>query len=95
MLFNEVRQINLTPTLALALGIPIPYSNLGIAILEIFENEKTDVIKANYLQVILTLIKALLLRFSNVFFFNISQRLNNLLSDTNISQAKNLLPIKN
>jgi hypothetical protein len=49
----------LTPTLALVLGIPIPYSNLGIAILEIFENEKMDVIKANYLQVILTLIKAL------------------------------------
>ena len=41
----------MTPTLALALGIPIPYSNLGIAILDIFGNEKLDAIKANYLQV--------------------------------------------
>jgi len=69
MLFKEVRQINLTPTLALALGIPIPYSSLGIAILEIFENEKMDVIKANYLQVILTLIRGLLLRFFKIYFF--------------------------
>ena len=35
----------MTPTLALALGIPIPYSNLGIAILDIFGNEKLDAIK--------------------------------------------------
>ena len=50
--FNEERQINLTPTLALLLGIPIPYSNLGIAILDMFdESNKPDVIKANFLQV--------------------------------------------
>ena len=51
MLFNEVRQINLTPTLALLLGIPIPYSNLGIALLDMFGESKPEVIKANFLQV--------------------------------------------
>jgi hypothetical protein len=50
-IYSKIRQINFTPTLALALGIPIPYSNLGIAILDIFGSEKLDAIKANYLQV--------------------------------------------
>ena len=49
-IYREVSQINLTPTLALLLGIPIPYSNLGIVIEEMFEL-KTDALYANYIQV--------------------------------------------
>lgn len=47
---EETRQINLTPTLALLLGIPIPFSNLGIVIESMFENS-LDSISANYDQV--------------------------------------------
>ncbi len=49
--FKEVRQINLTPTLALLLGLPIPYSNLGIVIEEMFVNNHLDALHANFLQV--------------------------------------------
>ena len=48
--YKEVRQINLTPTLALLLGLPIPYSNLGIVIEEMFEN-RVEAFHANYIQV--------------------------------------------
>lgn len=50
--FRIVEQINLTPTLALLLGIPIPFSNLGIVIDDVFEKlDRFNPIKANYLQV--------------------------------------------
>jgi hypothetical protein len=53
MLFEEVTQIDLTPTLALVLGLPIPYSNLGIVLNHMFEfYDKLTSIKANYIQVI-------------------------------------------
>lgn len=48
---EETRQINLTPTLALLLGIPIPFSNLGIVIDSMFDN-RLDSVSANYDQVI-------------------------------------------
>ncbi len=48
--YKEVRQINLTPTLALLLGLPIPYSNLGIVIGEMFE-KRIEAFHANYIQV--------------------------------------------
>jgi hypothetical protein len=52
MLFEEVKQIDLTPTLALMLGLPIPYSNLGIALNHMFDfYDKLTSIKANYFQV--------------------------------------------
>ncbi len=52
MLFEEVKQIDLTPTLALVLGLPIPYSNLGIVLSQMFEfDDKLSSIKANYFQV--------------------------------------------
>lgn len=52
MLFEEVKQIDLTPTLALVLGLPIPYSNLGIVLSQMFEfDDKFSSIKANYIQV--------------------------------------------
>lgn len=47
---EETRQINLTPTLALLLGVPIPFSNLGIVIDSMFDNS-FDSISANYDQV--------------------------------------------
>lgn len=53
MKFKEVRQINLTPTLSLFMGIPIPFSNLGIVIQEMFENNKLEALHANYKQVYL------------------------------------------
>jgi len=51
LVFKEVSQINLTPTLALLFGIPIPYSNLGIVIQDFYENEKLEALHTNYLQV--------------------------------------------
>ena len=52
-IFKETRQINLTPTLALALGIPIPFSNLGQVITELFasKNGEHEAVKANFVQV--------------------------------------------
>ncbi len=43
----------MTPTLALALGIPIPFSNLGITILDFFDDNvgKSSAIKVNHEQV--------------------------------------------
>jgi phosphatidylinositol glycan class O len=49
---EEVRQIDLTPTLALALGIPIPFSNLGIPIMNFFKEGKLDALRTNLEQVI-------------------------------------------
>jgi phosphatidylinositol glycan class O len=51
MSFESIRQINLTPNLALLLGIPIPFSNLGIVLLEMFPNKQLEAIEANYKQV--------------------------------------------
>ncbi|RNA38083.1 phosphatidylinositol class O [Brachionus plicatilis] len=48
---EETRQINLTPTLALLLGIPIPFSNLGIVIDSMFDN-RLDSVSANYDQMV-------------------------------------------
>jgi len=48
--YKEVRQINLTPTIALLIGLPIPFSNLGIVIDEMFE-KKVEALYANYIQV--------------------------------------------
>lgn len=51
-MFKEIRQINLTPTIALLLGLPIPYSNLGIPIEDLFEDELLlHAYKATYIQV--------------------------------------------
>ena len=39
----------MTPTLALALGVPIPFSNLGIVILDFFDTaHKSNALKANF-----------------------------------------------
>ena len=51
-IIEEVRQIDLTPTLALALGIPIPFSNLGIPIMNFFKEGKLDALRTNLEQVI-------------------------------------------
>ncbi len=56
---TSVKQIDLTPTLALLLGIPIPFSNLGIVILDTFKNMEFEALNANFIQVSL----------KNVFFF--------------------------
>ena len=50
MSFKETSQINLTPTIALALGLPIPFSNLGVVITEIFRDPGLA-LKENMLQV--------------------------------------------
>ena len=52
MKFKEVRQINLTPTLSLLMGVPIPFSNLGIVVREMFESNKLEALQANFKQVI-------------------------------------------
>ena len=49
---QEIRQINLTPTLAMLLGIPVPFSNLGMVILDAFGNLEVEALKSNFLQVI-------------------------------------------
>ncbi len=43
----------MTPTLALALGVPIPFSNLGIAILDFFDDafNRSSALKSNFEQV--------------------------------------------
>lgn len=52
MKYDPVSQINLTPTLALLLGVPIPFSNLGVAILDVFEGDlKLEAIQENHAQV--------------------------------------------
>ena len=52
MLFAELAQINLTPTLALALGLPIPFSSLGTAVYDLFAYEQwSTVAHANVAQV--------------------------------------------
>ena len=51
MKFDEVAQINLTPTLALAMGIPIPYSNLGVIVADIFQMNDFLAIMENLKQV--------------------------------------------
>lgn len=51
MKFKEVRQINLTPTLSLSMGLPIPFSNLGIVIQDMFETNKLEALHANFKQV--------------------------------------------
>jgi phosphatidylinositol glycan class O len=56
MRFESIRQINLTPNLALLLGVPIPFSNLGIVLLDIFQNKQLEAIEANYKQVIFSFV---------------------------------------
>lgn len=51
LVFKQVRQINLTPTLALLFGVPIPFSNLGIVIQDMFEFNKPSALYANFIQV--------------------------------------------
>ena len=48
---SSVQQIDLTPTLSLLLGIPIPFSSLGVVILDAFKDLESEAIHANYLQV--------------------------------------------
>lgn len=50
MRFGETSQINLTPTLALALGLSIPFSNLGVVITDVFQDPELA-LKENMLQV--------------------------------------------
>lgn len=51
--FKEIKQIDLTPTLALALGVPIPFSNLGVVISDFFDqlDHQNEALEANYHQV--------------------------------------------
>jgi GPI ethanolamine phosphate transferase 3 subunit O len=48
---NSVRQIDFLPTLSLLLGLPIPFSNLGIVILDFFRDMELKALNANYDQV--------------------------------------------
>ena len=94
MLFQEVRQIDLTPTLALALGLPIPYSNLGIPILDLFEHNKPEAVRANFLQMInfINQYKHIaseeLLNADELQNANMNNSLDNLLSYLNVIQEK-------
>ena len=51
MEYKTVKQIDLTPSLALLIGIPIPFSNLGTIIPDLFQNNQIDALNANYKQV--------------------------------------------
>lgn len=49
---SGIQQIDIVPTIALLLGLPIPFSNLGTVISDIFpEHLKRHVIEANYEQI--------------------------------------------
>lgn len=48
-----MQQIDIVPTLALLLGVPIPYSNLGTVIEELFDSDdkRAQAVALNYEQI--------------------------------------------
>ena len=51
-LHRPVRQVDLVPTLSLLMGVPIPFSNLGMVIYEVFSPEKSaQAVQLNYEQI--------------------------------------------
>ena len=51
-LHRPVRQVDLVPTLSLLMGVPIPFSNLGTVIYEVFSPEKSaQAVQLNYEQI--------------------------------------------
>lgn len=47
----RVEQVNLVPSLAALTGVPIPFSNLGIIITQLFNSELIGYVNENFRQV--------------------------------------------